>query len=290
MKNTLLLLFGAVSILAQDLTDHPAVSSYPGSRLAIHRHVEFEPYEVVVSPNPDGTMRRLKLEGRVTRIRYNNPQGRSAFEIFKNYEDAMKQAGAELLYRREPRAPGNWPTYSEQKLTNMGSQGYYALVARFQHRGAETHALIAVSLPVTWIHIVEAKPLETGLVVVDAKAMEEALNRDGKIGIETIEFDTGSAEIKPESKSTIKEIAKLLMNKPNLALEIVGHTDTVGSAADNLRLSADRAKAIVTDLAGSFGISLNRLKSSGMGQSQPVAPNATPEGRKKNRRVELVAR
>jgi len=286
----LLVIAAAIPVAAQDKTDHPAVSSYPGSRIATHNQVEFDHYEVVIAPRPDGSMQRLNLEGRVTRIRYSNPAGRSAFEIFKNYEEAMQLAGAQTLYRRDAKTRGSWPTYSEQKLTNMGSQEYYALVSRFAHRGVETHVLIAVSIPTTWIHVIQSKAMESGLVTVDARAMEEALNRDGRIALNTIEFDTGSSEIKPESRSTIKEIAKLLTNKPDLSLDIVGHTDDTGSVASNLKLSADRAKAIVTDLASSFGINISRLRSLGLGQSKPVAPNTTEEGKRKNRRVELVAK
>jgi hypothetical protein len=92
-------------------------------------------------------------------------------------------------------------------------------------------------------------------------------DRDRRIALETIEFDTGSAQIEPESKSTIQEVAKLLTDRPKLTLEIVGHTDNVGRPADNLRLSANRARAIVADLTGSFGIPRTRLRSSGMGQT-----------------------
>jgi outer membrane protein OmpA-like peptidoglycan-associated protein len=270
-------------------TDHPAVSSYPGSAIRIHRQLEFEPYELAVTPAPGTAQhRRIPLEGKVTRIQYGNPTGRSAFEIFRNYEDALRKAGATTLFRCEPKTCGNWPVYREQRMINMGNQGYYALIARFEHNQRETHAVLAVSPGIHWIHIIESKEMEGGLVAVDAKAMAGTLQREGRISLYSILFDTGSAVMRPESQPAVAEIAKVLTGDPKLSLEIVGHTDNTGTPAGNEKLSAARAQAVVTQLVQVHGIAPARLKARGAGQSEPIAPNTTDEGRQKNRRVELV--
>ncbi len=286
MKIALLSLL-VCSAMAQNETDHPAVTSYAGSRILTHRQVEFDEYPMAIKLAAHEE--RLKLEGRVTRIQYRNPTGRSLLEIFRNYEAAFQQAGAKVLFTCEPAQCSSWPLYREQKLTNMGNQGFRGLVARFVHAGRETHVALAVSSQIHWIHIVESKPMDTGLVFVDAKAMEEAIGRDGRISLNSILFDTGQATIRPESQSTVAEIAKLLMNKPDLNLDIVGHTDDTGTEQGNLLLSAARAKSVVGELVSSFKISVNRLRSRGAGQAAPVAPNTSGEGRAKNRRVELIA-
>ncbi len=277
-------------LMAQPGQDHPAITSYPGSVIRIHRQLEFEPYDLATQAVGGGPWQRVTLEGRVTRIQYRNPQGRSALEIFRNYQEALQTAKAKVLFACELNRCANWPVYREQKMINMGSQGYYAVAARFVHANRETHAVIAVSPQIHWIHIIETKAMESGLVVVDARMMEETIGRDGRISLNSILFDTGLATIKPESRSTIAEIAKLLTNKANLNLDIVGHTDDTGTVTGNLKLSADRAKSVVTELAESFGIPISRLRSRGAGQTAPVAPNSNEEGRSKNRRVELVAR
>jgi OOP family OmpA-OmpF porin len=85
------------------------------------------------------------------------------------------------------------------------------------------------------------------------------------------------------------EIAKLLQEKPELKLKIVGRTDNKGTPEYNLDLSSRRAANVVVALTGSYGIAADRLTSGGAGLTQPIASNDTEEGRAKNRRVELVA-
>lgn len=289
-RRLLLVVLPVLCAMGQTGVDHPAISSYPGSRIRIHRQLEFEPYDLVLSLTGGGPEKRTTLEGRVTRIQYRNPDGRSAIEIFRNYEEALQKAGAKILFSCQPAQSSAWPLYREQKLINMGSKGFHGLVARFLHANRETHAVIAVSPTIHWIHIIESKAMETGLVFVDARMMEETIGREGRISLYSILFETGMSAIKPESRSTVAEIAKLLGNRPELNLDIVGHTDDTGTEDGNLRLSAERAKAVVTELVQSFRIPISRLRSRGAGQSTPVAPNSSDAGRAKNRRVELVAR
>ena len=111
----------------------------------------------------------------------------------------------------------------------------------------------------------------------------------GKAAVYGIYFDTGKAEIKPESEPALKEIAKLLQADPKLKLYVVGHTDNSGGLDYNMKLSKDRADAVVKALTGKYGIAASRLSAFGVGPLAPVASNQTEEGRAKNRRVELVA-
>jgi OmpA-OmpF porin, OOP family len=116
----------------------------------------------------------------------------------------------------------------------------------------------------------------------------DALAAEGRVVTQGVLFDTGSARIRPESTPTLKEIAQALQQYPALRLRIEGHTDGTGSAEANLRLSEERARAVVAYLVASEGIAGDRLEAVGLGQTQPVADDATPEGRQMNRRVELV--
>jgi OOP family OmpA-OmpF porin len=95
-------------------------------------------------------------------------------------------------------------------------------------------------------------------------------------------------DIKPESEPTLKEIAALLKNQPNLAVLVVGHTDNQGSYEHNLNLSNRRAQAVKNALQQRYGIDTKRMTAAGAGMMAPVASNATEEGRAKNRRVTLV--
>lgn len=106
------------------------------------------------------------------------------------------------------------------------------------------------------------------------------------IVLRNIFFDTGSASLRPESYAELGVLYKLLEDNPKIKIEISGHTDNVGSAAMNQRLSQDRAKAVVDFLTGR-GIAAERLTFKGYGFSRPVATNDTPEGRQLNRRTEF---
>ncbi|MEL6615287.1 MAG: OmpA family protein [Bacteroidota bacterium] len=115
----------------------------------------------------------------------------------------------------------------------------------------------------------------------------EQLQANGRVATKGILFDTGSATIKPESTPTLNDIVRTMQQHGDLRLRIEGHTDNTGNADTNQSLSQRRAEAVVAYLTGQ-GIDASRLEAAGMGQTAPVADNATAEGRQQNRRVELV--
>jgi outer membrane protein OmpA-like peptidoglycan-associated protein len=104
---------------------------------------------------------------------------------------------------------------------------------------------------------------------------------------EQVQFETGTAALKAESDAVLGQVARVLADHPELELvEVQGHTDDTGTPELNQRLSDDRARAVVTWLAG-HGVAASRLVAKGYGQERPIADNATEEGRAKNRRVEF---
>jgi outer membrane protein OmpA-like peptidoglycan-associated protein len=104
--------------------------------------------------------------------------------------------------------------------------------------------------------------------------------------IQGIAFDTGKATIKPTSFPTLDAAASVLNEYAALRVEISGHSDTTGTLERNLQLSKERADAVKQYLAGR-GIAQDRIETRGAGPNEPVADNATPEGRSKNRRIEF---
>lgn len=102
-----------------------------------------------------------------------------------------------------------------------------------------------------------------------------------------VHFQTGSAVILPDSQAIIEELAEVLRSKPEMRLEIQGHTDNTGTAAFNQRLSQERAEAVRAALVGA-GIAADRLDAKGYGQDKPLAPNTSEANRAKNRRVALI--
>lgn len=267
-----------------------------------------------------------RLEGKVTRLLYVAPENRSSLDVLKNYEIALQKAGFQTLYacsrqqcglgdgwlgehylyRRDRRMKQTPPPgtgkppgqVSEYALSSPKDQRYlaaklarpegdvfvslYVAVSGFQlHR--ETH-----NRAITLLEVIEARPLETGLVTVDAAAMAKDLAATGHVALYGIHFDTNSAEIRPESEPTLLEMAKLLKQDASLRLYVVGHTDNVGGYDANMALSQRRADAVVRALTAKHGIDARRLRGVGVGLVAPVASNDSEEGRAKNRRVELV--
>src|SRR5690606_32486061 len=118
--------------------------------------------------------------------------------------------------------------------------------------------------------------------------MRSKLLTEGKIVSHGIYFDSGSDKIKPESYGTLKEIAKVLTENPDVKIKIVGHTDSDGADDLNLELSKKRAASVKTALTNDFGIDASRMETDGMGESQPISGNNTPEEKANNRRVEFI--
>jgi len=130
----------------------------------------------------------------------------------------------------------------------------------------------------------------TGIRVAESEVdvLYDALANKGRWATQGILFATGKAELQPESRPVLKEIAATLKQHAELKILIEGHTDNVGAPASNLALSDARAAAVKAALVADFGIDAARVSTKGLGDTKPAAPNTTAEGRAQNRRVEVV--
>lgn len=120
------------------------------------------------------------------------------------------------------------------------------------------------------------------------KILYDALMQNGRVATQGVYFESGSDQIKPESTPTLKEIGTMLADHPELRLSIEGHTDSDGVDEYNMTLSQNRANAVRGYLITNFNIASDRLQTQGFGETKPVSPNTTSEGKANNRRVELV--
>jgi len=111
---------------------------------------------------------------------------------------------------------------------------------------------------------------------------------EGKLVTYGIYFDVNKDIVKPESYGTLKDIAKILNEVPDVKVKIVGHTDADGQDAANLDLSKRRAASVKAELVKTFNVNGERLVTDGMGETKPIAPNDTPSNKALNRRVEFI--
>jgi len=205
------------------------------------------------------------LEGDKSYIRYTlreNAQRPSALQIRRNYENAVKGIGGEVVFSAENNA-----TF---RVAKAGKETWIRLDV---WNAGNNYDLI----------ILEITAMEQE---VTADAMYDALSKDGFIAL-YINFDTGKAEIKTESNPTIEQIAALMSAHEDLKIGIEGHTDNVGTPASNKTLSEQRAKAVMAAVAAK-GVAAGRMTAIGWGQERPIADNRSEDGRAKNRRVEIV--
>jgi OOP family OmpA-OmpF porin len=283
-----------------EVKDHPMVSRFPGSEVLEHKVAEFDEYQLALGQivDTDKFTKAQRLEGKVTRFKYSVPVNRSSLEIQRSYESALQRSGFQVLFRCSGKecfsdkfnygyTNGSWGTW----CTNCEEPMRY-VAARLIREGREVYVSLVVVKDHyeggTWLSVVEAKPMEEGLVRVNAAAMANEITQNGHATVYGIYFDTGKAIVKPESEATLAEIAKLLSGNRQLKLHLVGHTDNVGTVPSNLVLSKQRADAVLMALVSRHQIGPERLQSAGVGSMAPIATNRSEEGRAKNRRVELV--
>jgi len=236
----------------------------PEYRIADCKVEDFGVYEFFAMKGP-----KTPVEGKFTFITYsftgeraNEPSG---LAVVRNYENAIRKVGGTIL-QSDP-----------QRWVN----------GKIVKDGQEVWVQAEKGIGEIWLRIVEKKAMEQ-VIVADAAAFINDLRTTGHVAVYGIYFDTGKSVIKPESAQAIGEIAKLLKDDPSLKVFVVGHTDNVGGVDSNIKLSQDRAEAVLQALVRDHGIAPARLRAYGCGLFAPIASNDTEEGRAKNRRVELV--
>ena len=132
-------------------------------------------------------------------------------------------------------------------------------------------------------------PYVTNIKVTTASSdTRSKLITEGKLVTYGITFDVNKADIKSESFGTLKGIAGVLAENPDVNVKIIGHTDGDGDDAKNLDLSKRRAESVKNELVKNFGIDSSRLTTEGAGETKPIAANDIPVNKARNRRVEII--
>jgi OmpA-OmpF porin, OOP family len=277
--------------------DYPGVGRFAGSVITGYLAKDFDATRLQAAPFRDGRAAdERRPEGRVTRIAYRTSPGPSILEVARNFETQLAKAGFETLLACDTDACGGIPfveAVDALPIPQMWVDGfnYRYFAGRKQEGGRETYAAVLVSKnnEEVYAQLVVAVVGAMENRMVDAAAMAKGLSEKGHIALYGIYFDTDKAVIKPESRPTLEEIAKLLRAQPQLTVFIVGHTDSQGTFDYNSDLSRRRAEAVAAELAKTYKIAAARLRTAGVGFLAPIGSNATDDGRALNRRVELVA-
>ncbi len=245
---------------------HPIIKLIPGF---IVQRKEIKDYEKVEFYDKKGNVLEKKGKHYFYDMAKNDENGErdegfSGMEILQNYKEAALELGGEILYES-----------SSLLHFYVESKNGIAIWAKVDAAGGWYY-----------LDIVEEKAMTKSLIF-DADTLEKELEENGKIVLYGILFDTAKHTLKDHSISQLEQIVKLMRKNKAIKIEVQGHTDNVGDDDYNMKLSNDRAKQVVEFLK-MFDIKEDRMKSKGYGESSPIADNDTEEGRKKNRRVELI--
>jgi OmpA-OmpF porin, OOP family len=249
--------------------DYPGIERMPNTRAIAYSYRKFDSFGFLVTEN--NKEKTQQIEGALYFFHYKIKDGvapGSALETIRNYQNAARAAGGQILYEY---------TAGANRRTTI----------RMRRGSSEIWLHVNAYTMDYELTIVERQAMEQQ-VAVDAAAMAGSIANTGSVAIYGIYFDTAKSDLKPESGPAIVEIAKLLASNPTMKVYIVGHTDMVGDAKANQMLSQSRAQSVINELITKHGISDARLSARGLGPYAPVASNKTEEGRAKNRRVELV--
>jgi OOP family OmpA-OmpF porin len=264
-------LMGSFAFAQQDTkecTDPPLFTRVPGFYLRECQKKEFDAHNFV----DPVTKKEVSVEGRWYFYLYIVKKEfwgqKSMLQVARNYTNAIEKIGGVFFIESPNGRDNTW-----MKVSKEGKEIWASIEQ--DNWGGNTY----------YLYIVEKEAMKQE-VVADAKFMAEGISSTGHVAIYGIYFDFNKSDLKAESEPALNEIAKLLTGNPNLKVFIVGHTDNVGGVDYNMKLSQARADAVVKTLTTKYKVNPQNMKSYGVGQLAPVAPNKTEEGRAKNRRVE----
>jgi outer membrane protein OmpA-like peptidoglycan-associated protein len=246
-------------------SDHPMFSRIQDFYISSCKEVEYDSHDFY-----DETGKKQVIEGHKWRINYKIKKGLTpagVLKIKKNYIDAVKKIGGQVLKEGG---------HCFMRVDNAGRQTWLELNTATTTTG-DNYSLIIVQTAVM-----------AQEVVADPDAMASNIHTTGHFTVYGIYFDHDSYAVKSESEPALKSIAEMLKAHDNLKVYVVGHTDATGEPDYNMELSRKRAQAVADQLVAKYSISPKRLKAQGVGSLSPISTNRTEEGRKLNRRVELV--
>lgn len=241
-------------------------TSFEGFYLDYCNYAEFGSYEFTV----DRGASSIKKEGVYREVWFRKKEDNkrlvSGLQILQNHVNAIKAVGGEV----EKRSDGNI-----FRTTYNGKELWIYVNANTYSKDLDNFGIFSIE--------VDAMNQE-----VSALDIKGSIASQGKIALYGILFDTGKADIKPESEKAISSVATFLKENPEVNVYIVGHTDNVGDFGMNQKLSKSRGESVKNYLVTKYSISAIRLTGDGVGPVCPVTSNDTEEGRTLNRRVEIV--
>ncbi|RLD86191.1 MAG: hypothetical protein DRJ07_01405 [Bacteroidetes bacterium] len=280
--------------------DYPLVSRFKGSIIEWYQVRNFDRYFMLSLK--DNKISNYEINGKITRIQYSVGKEHSVFEIYKSYENSLKEKGFEILITLNDKNCGvnlQEQVYNDEfnglnklpkEALNPGDDEFTYLAAKKKIDDKNIYIVVYTAFErgdlVVTFDAIEVKSIQVNLVTV--KNLNKSISANGHMAIYDIHFDTGKSKIKSKSSEALKIIAKYLNSHSDKKYLIIGHTDNVGDFDANLKLSQERSVAVMNELINKYEVEGDQIKAYGNGSTSPVESNSTDKGKAKNRRVEIV--
>ena len=265
--------FVSVGMAAEKSVEHPLIRPFPGSEL-IPEPVfqDFGEFTFKVTNPQTGKEEKKLVQGKFWKLTYrlfdskrNWDGSHSILEYRQNYKEAALEQGGTILFEKEGYLTFTLPgdtggkTWCQVHIWNKSQQD---------------------------LCIIEEEGFKKSLTF-GPKEMKAAIDKDDRVVLYDILFDYDKATLLQSSSKQLQHVVTLLLDNPELKMEVQGHTDSKGGDNYNLDLSQRRADTVVAYLR-LFGIAEGQIRAKGYGETRPVSSNDSEDGRAKNRRVELV--
>lgn len=307
----------AILLLAGDstaLSGQAFLSGFAGSTEMGTYEADFDRLAYARSLERDAPVEGV--EGALISRIFEKPEGRSNLEVFRSYERELSEGGFDIHFASALTSPTSFklkqiydpphtPSFGERVYAKPDGSGRVGLLDLAFVVGVADHYLVASrtdggeerwvavilsgSRPYYIVEELTLEGMEEGTVTLDLERLRSEIENSGKIAIYDIHFATGSAEIEARSADALAVIATYL-GETSGGFYIVGHTDDTGSLEANMQLSNARAAAVKEALVATHGVDPSRLETRGVGPLAPVSANMDEDGRRLNRRVEIVQR
>lgn len=255
------------------LTDPPGIKRYSGAVLVYRDDVAYDEVKYPSGKVRDvaETYPALARSGQRVALQYTLPASRSSLEVIRNYQQRARADGYQPVFEcvgdscgagsgqlkyslvAAMMPPRFFDQIGESSAAACGSYGVTAIrYALMENKTTGATLAVAASNPeifsvycgdgyknqlTVWVSRVEAQAREQQMVALSASDMARSIDADGRVALYGIYFDSGKADIKPESNASLDQIGELLKQRPDLKLHVVGHTDNVGGVDANMALS-----------------------------------------------------
>ncbi|MCO4843481.1 MAG: OmpA family protein [Yoonia sp.] len=283
--------------------------SFP-SNAVLTRSIDsgLDSYAMPIGPWSDGAIPTKIVEGQLTQQAWRIlATGLTTLQIVRPLREQIRNDGFEIVFECQDRDCGGYdfrfgtivmPPPDIQ--VNLGDFRYLAA----QKNGAEGPEILSVlaskSARAGYVQVTKIGPTGADIAAADAAPvrgnalsttvgdMATDLSTKGRSILNGLTFETGSSKLASEQFAALQDLADFLASQPNIAVALVGHTDSSGSLDGNIVLSKRRAGSVLERLVSDYGVTRRQLDAQGMGYLAPIASNMTQEGRDANRRVEVI--